>query len=148
LQESNAKNKPKICIISSEEMSSNAIASYVPTQNILNINVIYFNTDKLSELQRDFACPDNKQSTLLHELIHWQDAEKYRQKFGEITDFKIYSKYLNKIYAPEVEKIINSGYNIDSISEYALQKYMEGEFDEVYDEYRVKKLLGRCSYEN
>ena len=143
LQESNSKNKPKILIISSEEMGSNAIASYIPTQNILNINVTYFNIDNIAELQKDFACPSNKQSTMLHELIHWQDAEKYRRKFGEITDFKAYSEYLNIIFAPKVEKIINNGYNISDISEYALKKYIEGEFDEVYAEYRVKELLGR-----
>ena len=49
-------------------------------------------------MQKDFACPDNPLSTILHELIHWQDAEKYRSKFGEITEFNKYCDYLYNIY--------------------------------------------------
>ena len=45
---------------------------------------------------------DSELSSVLHEFIHWQDAEKYRQKFGEITDYNAYCDYLNKIYAPKV----------------------------------------------
>ena len=45
---------------------------------------------------------DSELSSVLHEFIHWQDAEKYRQKFGEITDYNTYCDYLNKIYAPKV----------------------------------------------
>lgn len=83
-------------------------------------------------------------SSVLHEIIHWQDAENYKRKFGGITDYNAYCDYLNKIYAPKVEKLINSGYNISDISEYAYRKMMEikPEFDEIFDEYRVKTLLG------
>ena len=77
---------------------TNAIASYRPVENILNINSVYFTNTNLSVLQKDFACPDNPLSTILHELIHWQDAEKYRSKFGEITDFNKYCDYLDNIY--------------------------------------------------
>ena len=88
--------------------------------------------------------PDSELSSVLHELIHWQDAEKYRQRFGEITDYNAYCDYLNKIYAPKVEKLISSGYNMNDISEYAYRKMMgiKPEFDEIFDEYRVKILLG------
>ena len=82
-------------------------------------------------------------SSVLHELIHWQDAEKYRQKFGEITDYNAYCDYLNKIYAPKVEKLIRSGYNISDISEYAKLEFRKNEFDEVHAEFCVKQLLQR-----
>lgn len=81
-------------------------------------------------------------STILHELIHWQDAKNYRAKFGSINDYFEYCDYLNKIYAPKVEKLINNGYNIGDISEYAFECLKDKAMDEVYNEYRVSKLLG------
>lgn len=142
LGQSKSKNKPAICILSPEEMGKNAVATYIPTDNVLTVNSAYFTTKNLAELQKSFACPDSELSSVLHELIHWQDAEKYRQKFGEITDYNAYCDYLNKIYAPKVEKLIRSGYNISDISEYAFDCLRDKVMDEVYDEYRVKQLLG------
>lgn len=143
LGETKSVGKPNICVISPEEMQSNAIASYVPTQNVLNVNSSYFSTKDISALQADFACPENRMSTILHELIHWQDANNYRKKFGEIDNYSEYCDYLNKIYKPKVEKLIQKGYNIKDISRYAKSKYYDNEFDEVYDEYRVIQLLER-----
>lgn len=144
LGQSKSENKPAICILSPEEMGKNAVATYIPTDNVLTVNSAYFITKNLAELQKSFACPDSELSSVLHELIHWQDAENYKRKFGGITDYNAYCDYLNKIYAPKVEKLINSGYNISDISEYAYRKMMEikPEFDEIFDEYRVKTLLG------
>ncbi|WP_106765388.1 phage minor capsid protein [Pseudoruminococcus massiliensis] len=144
LGEIDSVNKPKIYIISPDEMTSNAVASYQPIENILNINSVLFNTDSLVELQKDFACPDSEISTILHELIHWQDADKYKRKFGEITDFGKYIEYLNKKFAPKLEKLQKRGYNIFGISEYASNKLNEQipRLDEVYTEYRVKKMIG------
>lgn len=140
LGEIDSVNKPKIYIISPDEMTSNAVASYQPIENILNINSILFNTDSLVELQKDFACSDSEISTILHELIHWQDADKYKRKFGEITDFGKYIEYLNKKFVPKLEKLHKKGYNI-FVSPYAKKQYGIGRFDETYTEYRTKKLL-------
>ena len=142
LGQSKSENKPAICILSPEEMGKNAVATYIPTDNVLTVNSAYFITKNLAELQKSFACSDSELSSVLHELIHWQDAEKYRQKFGKITDYNAYCDYLNKIYAPKVEKLIRSGYNISDISEYAFDCLRDKVMDEVYDEYRVKQLLG------
>ena len=120
LGEVETSGKPEICIVTPEEMRVNAIASYMPMQNVLNVNSAYFSTSDLSDLQENLACPQDGLSTILHELIHWQDAKNYRAKFGSINDYFEYCDYLNKIYAPKVEKLIN----------------------EVYNEYRVSKLLG------
>lgn len=134
--------KPEICIVTPEEMRVNAIASYMPMQNVLNVNSAYFSTSDLSGLQENLACPQDGLSTILHELIHWQDAKNYRAKFGGINDYFEYCDYLNKIYAPKVEKLINNGYNIEDISEYAFECLKDKAMDEVYNEYRVSKLLG------
>lgn len=142
LGEVETSGKPDICIISPEEMRVNAIASYMPMQNVLNVNSAYFSTSDLSDLQENLACPQDGLSTILHELIHWQDAKNYRAKFGSINDYFEYCDYLNKIYAPKVEKLINNGYNIEDISEYAFECLKDKAMDEVYNEYRVSKLLG------
>lgn len=142
LGEVETSGKPDICIISPEEMRVNAIASYMPMQNVLNVNSAYFSTSDLSDLQENLACPQDGLSTILHELIHWQDAKNYRAKFGGINDYFEYCDYLNKIYAPKVEKLINNGYNIENISEYAFECLKDKAMDEVYNEYRVSKLLG------
>lgn len=142
LGEVETSGKPDICIISPEEMRVNAIASYMPMQNVLNVNSAYFSTSDLSDLQENLACPQDGLSTILHELIHWQDAKSYRAKFGGINDYFEYCDYLNKIYAPKVEKLINNGYNIEDTSEYAFECLKDKAMDEVYNEYRVSKLLG------
>ena len=142
LGEVQTSGKPEICIVTPEEMRVNAIASYMPMQNVLNVNSAYFSTSDLSGLQENLACPQDGLSTILHELIHWQDAKNYRAKFGGINDYFEYCDYLNKIYAPKVEKLINNGYNIEDISEYAFECLKDKAMDEVYNEYRVSKLLG------
>lgn len=142
LGEVETSGKPEICIVTPEEMRVNAIASYMPMQNVLNVNSAYFSTSDLLDLQENLACPQDGLSTILHELIHWQDAKSYRAKFGGINDYFEYCDYLNKIYAPKVEKLINNGYNIEDISEYAFECLKDKAMDEVYNEYRVSKLLG------
>ena len=142
LGEVETSGKPEICIVTPEEMRVNAIASYMPMQNVLNVNSAYFSTSDLSGLQENLACPQDGLSTILHELIHWQVAKNYRAKFGSINDYFEYCDYLNKIYAPKVEKLINNGYNIEDISEYAFECLKDKAMDEVYNEYRVSKLLG------
>lgn len=142
LGEVETSGKPEICIVTPEEMRVNAIASYMPMQNVLNVNSAYFSTSDLSGLQENLACPQDGLSTILHELIHWQDAKNYRAKFGSINDYFEYCDYLNKIYATKVEKLINNGYNIEDISEYAFECLKDKAMDEVYNEYRVSKLLG------
>lgn len=142
LGEVETSGKLEICIVTPEEMRVNAIASYMPMQNVLNVNSAYFSTSDLSGLQENLACPQDRLSTILHELIHWQDAKNYRAKFGSINDYFEYCDYLNKIYAPKVEKLINNGYNIEDISEYAFECLKDKAMDEVYNEYRVSKLLG------
>lgn len=142
LGEVKTSGKPEICIVTPEEMRVNAIASYMPMQNVLNVNSAYFSTSDLSGLQENLACPQDGLSTILHELIHWQDAKNYRAKFGGINDYFEYCDYLNKIYAPKVEKLINNAYNIEDISEYAFECLKDKAMDEVYNEYRVSKLLG------
>ena len=144
LGESKSINKPAILVLDPFDMGKNAVASYSPVENVLYINSAILNKENLLELQKGFACPESEISTILHELIHWQDAEKYRARFGDITDFGKYIDYLNKKFAPKLARLQKNGYNMFGISEYATNKLNEQRprLDEVYTEYRVKKIIG------
>ena len=136
-------NKPLACIISSQEMNTNAPATYNAVQNVLYINEIMIDIEKNTE-DTGFACPDSKYSTLLHECIHWSDAENYRQNHGQITNENYGTEYLPKLRKQckkSLDKLIKKGYNISSISEYAKDKFKDGQFDETYTEYRTKEKL-------
>lgn len=138
----NSDNLPTVVIIDSSEMQTGAMASYNAIKNKLYIDKAIGNKEKLLELQRDAASPKNVLSTYVHEYIHWMDAQSYRIGHGEIIDSKEYLYWIRHKSKKKIDKIINKGYNINEISNYANIKNKEGKYDEVYTEYRVKKLLG------
>jgi len=135
------KNLPKIFIINNTEMRTGALASYNPMKNILCLDPNTGILEKLLELQKDCACPNNRLSTFVHEFIHWKDAEEYRREFGEITDNSKYKNWLNKKCKKKLDEIEKKGYNINDISRYAKKSNEKSKFDEIYTEYRVKQLL-------
>ena len=53
--------------------------------------------DKMSALQKQLACPNNKYSTLLHEYIHWFDAQRYRTKHGDFNNADDYGRYIARL---------------------------------------------------
>ena len=135
-------NLPLIVIINNSEMQTGAMASYNIGQNTLYLdkNVAVLNT--LLELQKNCACPDNRLSTFVHELVHWQDAEMYRQKYGGIKDTSKYLSWLRKKSKTALDKLEKKGYDINGISGYAYDSYKKYQYDETYTEYRVKTKLG------
>lgn len=139
LRISNSKNLPKILIVDVFAMQSTAPAAYNPVDNILYINKIVGDRKALLALQQaQFACDKSELSTLIHEYLHWIDAEAFRKKFGSLTDFNKYIKYLNEKYKPILEKLRKNGYNIFGISKYASDMLREKRLDEFYTECRVK----------
>ena len=143
----NIKDKsvqPIVAILSDYEMSNNAVASYNPIQNVVYVRQTLLEYTKLSVLQEQLACPENKYSTLLHEYIHWLDAENYRSKnsdFSNIDDYNKYIKYLRTKCTTKLDKAGVDNYNIGEISYYAKVKYISEEYDEAYTEYRVQEIL-------
>lgn len=138
----NSDNLPTIVIIDSSEMQTGAMASYNAIKNKLYIDKVIGNKVKLLELQKDAASPKNILSTYVHEYIHWMDAQSYRIGHGEINDSKEYLYWIRHKSKKKIDKLINKGYNINEISNYASDNFEEGKYDEVYTEYRVKQLLG------
>ena len=123
------------------------LASYNPRTNTLYISKVFLKETDVAISQRIFVCPDNPNSTLVHELIHWKDAEEYRLDGMEIDDSTFQSPYIQYRCAIGEKKLLEAGINIDSlyeiqnISEYALLKWFDNDYDEVYTEYRTKVLL-------
>ena len=101
--------------------------------------------DKMSALQEQLACPNNKYSTLLHEYIHWFDAQRYRTKHGEFNNADDYDKYIAKLNKRCKKNLDKNGikvYNASDISKYAGDEYVDGNYYETYTEYRVVEILG------
>lgn len=143
LNAENENNKPLVCIISGQEMNTTTSAAYNAIQNVLYINEMMIDIEENME-DTGFACPDSKYSTLLHECIHWSDAEKYRQKHRQITRENYGTEYLPKLRKQckkSLDKLAKESYNISGISGYATEQLEKGNFDETYTEYRVKKRL-------
>lgn len=149
------ENRPTVVVVPYEELNDDSIATYNSVQNAIRIYAGLASADikTIATLQVDGVCSSDRRSTLLHELIHWQDAQEYQRLHGKISSNNDVDSYIDWIRAKSkdiIEKLIEDGYNIKEISPYALLCYTTPEkrtgqfrFDEVYTEYRTKHFLER-----
>ena len=141
-----AENECNIPFVIVDDRGGN-LASYNPRTNIVFISKDILDNQKLLDLQKGFACPDNPNSTLTHELFHWKDAESYRQSGNIIDDAGPLSDYslaerTNAIKGlREAGVDISDGKEIRDISDYAYKNWLVNNFEEVYTEFRTKELL-------
>ena len=126
---------PAIYILSTEEMQDGVLASYNGTRNVLSLDAVLGVRERRDAVQSSFGDNSDLLSTLVHEYIHWQDAENYRKKHGGKLD-----RLRAKFKKPVVELIL-SGYNISGLGSYAVDSLADGKFDEVYTEYRTYETL-------
>lgn len=77
------KDFPKVIIASDNEMGP-AVGTFDCIRNQLAINVHLLDSKWVKE---HLSSDNNRLSTLIHELYHWKDAQKYMAKHGKITDF-------------------------------------------------------------
>lgn len=142
-----ADGLPPIYVLDSMEMGTNAAASYNAISNILHLSlpVAVYRKDNVPEGMEIFACFEDDRSSYIHELIHWQDAQKYRSRFGAVTDdnYSDYVSFINQEAKKKLDKLIESGYNIAEISDYAVEQFRIGRYYETYTEYRVIQTLKR-----
>lgn len=141
----NVRNKeelPKIVIASNDDLND-ALGSYVACENKLYINSDTLHRKAYEKYLATLKNPASRNPlmTMLHEMIHWQDARKYVAKFGEITNQKEYLEYIRIKHKRNVDILLQKGYNISDISDYADSKNLSRRYDEVFTEYRVKLLL-------
>lgn len=126
---------------------NNSLASYNPHTNVLYVSSRMTNTQNVISLQEGYAASDNQNSTTVHELIHWSDAEEYRKTVGTIesadtkSDYSVYQreKAISELKKNGVD--ISDGESIKTISTYAFDNWLDNDFEEVYTEFRTKKIL-------
>lgn len=136
-------NQPTIMIVDMTELPQGTLASYNSVDNVLRVFEGLGDPKRIPLLQKEGVFPNNPLSTYVHELIHWQDAQKYISRFGVITsaNYNDYRSYLNVLAKKHIDKLISRGYNINELSKYAKTKYQTEMFDEFYTEYRTKQIL-------
>ncbi len=138
----NKEELPKIVIASNDDLND-ALGSYVACENKLYINSETLHRKAYEKYLAMLKNPASRNPlmTMLHEMIHWQDARKYVAEFGEITNQKEYLEYIRIKHKRNVDILLRKGYNISDISDYADSKNLSRRYDEVITEYRVKLLL-------
>lgn len=140
------ETKPDIFIISQKEMHTNAIASYDFVNSIIFLTPnLGGNKYEVYKYTQYFARSEEPISTILHELIHWKDADQYKKRNGAITvnNMMEYFNYCENKAIKELEMYHIDDYNVSNISRYALDLYKIKDFDEVLVEYKVKIMLKR-----
>ena len=124
------------------------LAAYNPRTNEFFISSRMADEKGIFKLQRDFASPKDSRSTMVHELFHWKDSEEYRKNVGPISDSSgnsIYSVYQrNRAH----EQLIRNGIDTADvakvraeISNYAADKLLDNDYEEVYTEWRTRRLI-------
>lgn len=124
------------------------LASFNPRTDVIFISSLFGSGENIRKIQNGYACPDNPMSTVVHELFHWSDAYTYRENEGVIKDAGTLKEYSIKQNEAAVQKLMSHGVNLldavsidKEISRYAYLSYMQNNFDEIYAEYRTKRLL-------
>lgn len=131
---------PKFIIVSDTEMSKGALAAFLPFKNeVLLRKSIGDRKKEMVELQKDGICADSEISAIVHELIHWQDAQKWIKRNGDLPPD--YISKLRKECKKKLDKIPTNAYLKDST--YAIHCAVREQWDEVYTEYRVSQILKR-----
>ena len=134
-----ASTLPPIYIANEVQMGTNALALYNWRQDKIFITLSLLDEDKLADLQRDGVLPENRLSTMVHELIHWKDADEYRKRHPDMAG---YVDWINIRCWKKLVALEKRGYNIE-VSQYASDTYQNKQYDEVYTEVRTKQLLER-----
>lgn len=129
---------PKFIIVSDTEMSDGALAAFLPFKNEVLLRTSIGNRKNgMAELQKDGVCADSEISAIVHELIHWQDAQKWIKRNGALPPD--YIEKLRKVCKKKLDEIPKDKYIY--VSTYAYKCGLRSKWDEVYTEYRVNKIL-------
>lgn len=133
---------PSVYVADEIQLGTNAPALYNWKQDKIFFTLGLLDDKKIKGLQSDGVLPENPLSTSVHELIHWQDATKYREKH---SDMENYSNWIKRYCRKKVVALEKTGYNIN-VSRYTNDMLKEKRYDEVYTEIRTKQLLERGSH--
>ncbi|MBR3124637.1 MAG: hypothetical protein IKF42_04300 [Mogibacterium sp.] len=141
LKVSSLEDFPRIVIVAGREMPNGVFAIYNPVTNQLTFSDIIGNKAKTIDIQMksELAAAKLPYSSIKHELIHWQDAEEYKDQFGLITreNQQQYAIYRNDAAKEKLDSLGITVYNVNKLGKYAKISYLQNDFDEVLAEYRV-----------
>ena len=134
--------KPKIIIINSEQ-SLNSVAAYRARDNIMFLVNLTPTVEKA--VGKQFTDGADSLSTVVHELLHWKDAQLFREKYGDIDTREQQERYIafvNNRAKKALDRLEKDGYDVEKEgSMYAKEALKDEKFDEVYTEYRTWELL-------
>ena len=123
------------------------LASYNPRTNTVLISARMISNDEIIRAQVGFTCPEDPRSTAVHEFLHWKDADGYRKEIGAILDAGPNSEYSVFQRERAFGLLLESGIDpsreeqLLGISQYALEKALANDWEEVYTELRTKEVL-------
>ena len=124
---------PKIVIADYSELTENVAGRY-----LYDTNTVFFAPRLFGDMEEN--SPYNSHVTT-HELLHWSDCQEMAKKYPNLSEDDLVEK-VSEWAKNELDKLGIDIYSVNTISDYAEKRYGIGRFDEVYVEYRVKKLLG------
>lgn len=124
------ERKPKIVIVSPDEMPT-AYGKYDAVTN-----TVYY----IPQIVDDKAV-EKLGDVEYHEMWHMKQAEDFRKKFGDIIreNYREYIQYSCERAKKKIDGIGIALYNVNEISDYAVQMYGIHRYDEVEAEYMTKK---------
>ena len=126
---------------------SQKLAAYNPHSNIMYVSSRMNNEKNVLALQKGYAAGDNVNSTMVHEMFHWQDAENYRKEVGPIESSTANSPYSVFQRKRAEKKLKEAGVDImnddeiRNISKYAYDQILENDYEEVYTEFRTREVF-------
>ncbi len=128
---------PPVYVAAETQLGTNAPALYNWWQDRVYITLSLLDDEKLADLQCDGVLPENRLSTMVHELIHWKDAVGYRKRHPDMAG---YADWINQQSKKKIVELAKKGYNI-KVSRYAIKSFLSEQFDETYVEIRTLQLL-------
>ena len=136
--------KPKIIIINSKQ-SLNSVAAYRARDNTMFLVNLTSTVEKA--VGKQFVDGNESLSTVVHELLHWKDAQLFREKYGDIDTREQQERYIafvNNRARRKLDAIKKNGYDIEKEgSMYERNSFEKKVFDEAYTEYRTRTLIKR-----
>lgn len=106
------ENLPTVYVVNEAEMNSYAAASYNAILNVLYLSRKFaiYSGGNVPDGMEQFSCHKDDRSSYVHELYHWLDAEKFRQKYGQVTqeNYGDYVDFINQEAKKKLDKLVTA----------------------------------------
>lgn len=136
------KDGPDIVFVDTYTLARKAIAIFDDKLMTIFIDSNKYKGSELAKLEGQTVYADDLLSTPIHELLHYKDELQMRVK-GMAEEEK--NDYLDKRAKKALDKLGITLDNVDELvgGDYARKMMIEKEYNEVFTEYRTKKIIER-----